>query len=176
MKSLLRILLASFTCLVVVLAHTLLPTQATNQTPVSNGLHYVYFGQKIPLKLRQDTIAAVGKPPNQRSSSKPFYLELRQQLQGITRSGGTINAADIEVKPLGEDYALVSLATTVQDRRSEFQKKIEELPSVEKTLPVLTRNEQPRKSLSHKTRFCLAFSQTSLKAKFRTSSNSKIWS
>lgn len=111
---------------------------AIAQPSNSGELYYSYFGQKIPLKLRQDVIAAEGKAPGQLSGSEPYFRTLRRHLRG----GGTLSGDDdrnppgIQLDSIGDQYVLVGLSSQVQ--REEIKKQIQAEPNLKATLPVLT--------------------------------------
>ncbi|NJO43243.1 MAG: S8 family serine peptidase [Cyanobacteria bacterium RU_5_0] len=129
----------------VLLAYTPPPRVAIAQTTQSTELYYLYFGQKVPLKLRQDVIVAEGKAPTQLSGSEPYYRSLRRHLRG----GGTLSGDDgsnppgVQIDPIGNQYALVGFASTSPAQRSQIQKAIQADPNLKATLPVLTRSDRP---------------------------------
>ena len=60
--------------------------QLTQPTPASGDLYYTFYGQRIPLVQRQDTIAVAFKPQSRtRGDFRPLYQRLQQDLQGSTR-------------------------------------------------------------------------------------------
>ncbi len=103
------------------------------QTVNNNELFYIYKGQRIPLNQRQDAIAVSFK--NNTRSTTPLYLQLEADLQGGTRS----LTPQVAVSPLGGNYAVVTLPTGVRD--GAIQRKIQQQPYVEASLPVLTRSQ-----------------------------------
>jgi serine protease len=107
------------------------------QSQNNNELFYTYKGQRIPLKQRQDVIAVAFKrvTTRGRGDATPLFLQLQQDLQGGTRS----ISPQIQVSPLGENYAVVNLPSSVRD--TALQQRIQQQPYVQSTLPVLTRNE-----------------------------------
>lgn len=100
----------------------------------NNDLYYTFQGQRIPLSQHQDVIGVAFKPgiTTRASGSEPPYLQLQQDLQGGTRNP----SPTVEVNPLGENYAIVSLPSGV--RGGGIQQKIQQQPYVQATLPVLT--------------------------------------
>jgi serine protease len=117
--------------------------QGNAQTQTSSNLFYTFYGQQIPLTLRQDTIAVSFRPTvGTRGSGTPLYLQLQQDLQGgNTRSRGNRHSSlEVEVKPLGENYALVTLPSEAQSRDS-INQQIQQRSYVETVLPVLTLSE-----------------------------------
>lgn len=88
----------------------------------SSDLYYTFYGQRIPLVLRQDTIAVAFKPqPKTRRLFRPLYQQLWQDLQSSTSWGLDANPSQgIEVKPLGDDYALVKLPSGTRSGSSRI--------------------------------------------------------
>lgn len=117
--------------------------QLTQSTNTSSDLYYTFYGQRIPLVLRQDTIAVAFKPqPKTRGLSRPLYQQLQQDLQSSTsRSLNTNPSQGIEVKPLGDDYALVKLPSGTRSLDTGITQRVEQQTYVESTLPVLARKE-----------------------------------
>jgi serine protease len=108
---------------------------ALAQTSSSDGLYYLYQGQRIPLTVREDAIAVEGKTTERSGGS--FSLQLRQHLQG-TRGTNTDSPAEVEVDPLGETYALVGIPSAAQDNIDQLRTDIEQFEGTEAILPVLT--------------------------------------
>lgn len=105
-------------------------------------LFYTFFGKKIALTEQPDAIAVSFK--KFRSRGKPLYLQLQDDLAGgsSTRGGrgaGSTSAAnsEIEVKSLGEQYAIVKLASS--ELKTQVTQKIRQQQYVESTLPILSR-------------------------------------
>ncbi len=119
-----------------------LPVQATRlaQNQNNNDLFYLYKGQRIPLSQRQDAIAVAFKKvaATRSRTSQPLYLQLQQALQGGVRGPG----AKVEVSPLGEKYALVTLPSAVRGTSGAVQQRIQQQPYVQSTLPVLSRSDR----------------------------------
>jgi serine protease len=105
-----------------------------------NQLFYIYKGQRVPLTQQQDAIAVEFKPvANTRSgNNNPLYLQLEQDLKigAGTRGGG---ASQVQVKPLGGNYAVVALPATNTDA---IKNKIQNQSYVKASLPVLSRTNQ----------------------------------
>ena len=122
----------------------LLPTSATAQTQESEQLYYTYFDQKIPLTVRSDAIAVAFKPVGRTRgrSTQPLYLQLQQDLQkGVGTRGSTrAGKLNVEVSPLGQNYALVNLPSGTRSSPVAVQQQIQQQPYVETTLPVLSRS------------------------------------
>jgi len=117
--------------------------QLTQPAPASGDLYYTFYGQRIPLVLRQDTIAVAFKPqPKTRGLFRPLYQQLQQDLQSSTSRSLNANPSQVvEVKPLGDDYALVKLPSGTRSLDSGVMQRVEQQPYVESTLPVLARKE-----------------------------------
>jgi serine protease len=114
------------------------------QAQTNNKLFYTFFGQKIPLNLRRDTVAVSFKPTNTRSRSiQPLYLQLQQDLRRGSSNSRSINTGnngfDIDVKPLGENIALVNLPSGARSSLNSVQQQIQKQSYVKETLPILTR-------------------------------------
>lgn len=115
------------------------------QAQTSNELFYSFYGQKIPLNLRQDTIAVSFKQVATRSA-QPLYLQLENYLErgsGRTRNpNAPNNGVEIEVKPLGSNMALVHLKAQSRASMSTVVQQILKQSYVQETLPVLSRTQQ----------------------------------
>ncbi|MUG93433.1 S8 family serine peptidase [Scytonema sp. UIC 10036] len=112
------------------------------QAQTTDELFYTFYGQKIPLNLRRDRIAVSFKPTNTRSRSiLPLHLQLQQDLR--RGSGNTRNmnnsGFDIDVKPLGENIALVNVPNGTRSSLNSVQQQIQKQSYVKETLPILTR-------------------------------------
>ncbi|MBD2213045.1 S8 family serine peptidase [Nostoc linckia FACHB-104] len=127
---------------------SLLPQQHREfaQAQTADELFYTFYGQKIPLDLRRDTVAVSFKPRNTRSRSiQPLYLQLQQDLRrggGNTRSIGSNHRSDVDVKPLGENIALVNLPSGTRASLNTVQQQIQKQPYVQEILPILSRKSQ----------------------------------
>ncbi|MEB3294033.1 MAG: S8 family serine peptidase, partial [Synechococcales bacterium] len=138
-------------------AHRLPLGVAIAQPADSGELYYYYFGQKIPLKLRQDVIAAEGKAPGQLSGSEPYFRTLRRHLRG----GGTLSGDDnrnppgLQLDSIGDQYVLVGLSSQVQ--REEIQKQIQAEPNLKGMLPVLTLGDRASSMLVLPNRILVSF-------------------
>ncbi len=126
-----------------ILPNTLLLTSATRaQTTVNESeLFYTFYGQKIPLSLKQDTIAVRFKPISGTRSPgmRPLHQQLQETLSGNigTRSLSSVPKSQIEVKPLGDNYAIIQVPTNT--RSSDLINQVRQQSYVEGTLPVLAR-------------------------------------
>ena len=140
------ILLAGTIGIVAELSYLPMHRSVNAQKANSDELFYLYFERPIVLNARQDVIAVESKFSNERGLTKaPFYLRLQQHLQGNQERGGpsrVVPAGGIEVKPLGETYALVKLSSESPAKIAEIRQKIEQFPDSKKILPVLTRKDR----------------------------------
>jgi len=108
------------------------------QTNPSNQLFYNYYNRRIPLNQRQDKIAVAFKPGvRARGANLPLYLQLQQDLQASATRGE--KPPKVEVTPLGERYALVTLPPATRGANNQVQQLLLKQAYVETTLPVLTR-------------------------------------
>jgi subtilisin family serine protease len=130
-------------CLLTILVNILpsalyIPGFAQSSPPT--GLYYLYDGKRVPLTVRQDEIGVAFKPSGgTRGESQPAYRQLQEDLQqGGTR--GEAPVATVEVRPLGDRYALVKLPTNTRGDTSDLEQRVQQRPYVESTLPVLTRS------------------------------------
>ncbi|NJS16972.1 MAG: peptidase S8/S53 subtilisin kexin sedolisin, partial [Nostocaceae cyanobacterium CSU_2_110] len=78
----------------------------------NNELFYIYKGQRVPLTEQKDAVAVEFRalPKTRSRSVNPLYLQLEQDLQTGTRTRG--GSSQVQVKPLGENYAVVTLANS----------------------------------------------------------------
>ncbi|AKG20680.1 S8 family peptidase [Calothrix sp. 336/3] len=110
---------------------------AAAQTPESqnNQLFYLYQGKPVPLTQQKDAIAVEFKPvSNARNrGANPLYLQLEQDL---AKGAGTRGGSQIQVKPLGGNYAVVALPAVNADA---IRQKIKNQSYVKTSLPVLSR-------------------------------------
>ncbi|MDJ0697237.1 S8 family serine peptidase [Mastigocoleus sp. MO_188.B34] len=115
------------------------PASAQTVESDNEKLFYIYKGQRIPLTQQKDAIAVEFKPlPKTRtrgSSPDPLYLQLEKDLQTGTRTRGGGNP-QIQVKPLGKNYALVTLTS---NQNFDIKKKIQNQSYVKTSLPILSR-------------------------------------
>ncbi|MBD2463045.1 S8 family serine peptidase [Oscillatoria sp. FACHB-1407] len=124
-------------------------TTAIAQTSTVSDLYYTFYDRRIPLNLRQDVIAVEFRPTaNTRGSRLPLYLQLQQDLQGDNPSTsrnatrGEASPPDslsvqVEVQPLGERYALVTIPVDAADTAT-VEQSIRQQNYVSETLPVLS--------------------------------------
>jgi len=124
------------------------------QPQLPNGLYYSFYGQQVPLTVRQDTIAVAFKPTTNHTrgtrggANLPLHLQLQQDLQGGTRGEATGTAAPIEVKPLGQNFALVTVPTGgTRGGAESLSQTIKQQSYVEGTLPVLSRSDRDEKMI-----------------------------
>ncbi len=130
-------------------SHPLLsPLPANAQTPPD--LFYTFYGQRIPLSQRPDTIAVAFKPNQPRTrGGLPLHLQLQQDLaepSAIRTRGSGPNAAantapplQVTVNPLGERYALITLPPGTRSNDPSLSQRLTQQPYVEAALPVLAR-------------------------------------
>jgi serine protease len=124
------------------------PPPANAQT--SSELFYTFYGQRIPLSQRQNTIAVAFKPDAPRTrGGLPLHLQLQQDLaapnSGNTRGGNTPSSApaiNVEVNSLGDRYALITLPTDTSSSDANLTQRLSQQPYVESVLPVLARQSR----------------------------------
>lgn len=124
-----------------------LQRQVTAQVQKSDELYYTFYGQKIPLSVRQDTVAVAFKPV--RTRGKALFQQLQDDLRsggGGVRDIGQGTGLNVEVNPLGDNFALVKLPTSSRNSVTNLQQQIQKQPYVQETLPVLTRTAGNNKS------------------------------
>ena len=112
-------------------------------------LFYTFFGQKIQLTEQPDAIAVSFKKI--RTRGKPLYLQLQEDLAGggstpgrRGRGASSTPTTAIEVKPLGEQYAIVQLPSP--DQKSQIAQQIRQQEYVEATLPILSHQASSKES------------------------------
>ncbi|MEO0537004.1 MAG: S8 family serine peptidase [Cyanobacteria bacterium P01_A01_bin.123] len=130
--------------------HLSLPEAMTTQAAqaqTNDEIYYTFYGQRIPLTLRQDQIAVLLTPPvGLRGGTSPY-----QQLEGAllgqptvgVRGGEATEAApalDVTVQPLGSRYAIIQLPGIDAELTAAVQERLQQ-PYVETTLPVLSRTD-----------------------------------
>ena len=108
----------------------------------SSQLEYEVLGQKIPLTVKKDTTAVVFKPQERDRSSgaeQPYSIQLQEDLSDTVRStnGTEERKSEVEITPLGQNYALVKLAVDDKDI-SVIEANIRSKKYVQEVLPVLT--------------------------------------
>ncbi|NJL78014.1 MAG: S8 family serine peptidase [Richelia sp. RM2_1_2] len=133
MKRLLSgILLTSGLWVLIGIAHVRAETPVIEKSQEESELFYTYYGQKIPLKQRDDIIAIAFKTKVTQSTTLPLYLKLQQDLRRNQ------NVSKVEVEPLGRDYALMKLSTD-NINPAIMQLQVNQKGYVDSTLPVLYR-------------------------------------
>jgi len=112
-------------------------TASAQTTESNNQLFYIYKGQRIPLTQQKDVVAVEFKtlPKTRTRSVSPLFLQLEKDLQTGTRTRGAGNTSQVQVEPLGENYAVVTLPSN----NTNIQKKIQNQSYVKAALPVLSR-------------------------------------
>ncbi len=100
-------------------------------------LEYEILGQKIPLTVKKDTTAVVFKPQkiDRGSGGESYHIQLQEHLTRSDRSSG--RESEVEITPLGQNYALVKLAVEDKDI-SAIEADIRKPDYVQEVLPVLT--------------------------------------
>ena len=110
--------------------------------PKPADLSYRFYDTRINLTENPDQVAVVFKPNNTRKlNDPPTYLKLQADLQGQTTTRTTNSPPDlkIDVKPLGTQYAILTLPKT---RTIDFSQKLKqrlEQSYVQTTLPIFQR-------------------------------------
>ncbi|MBE9078498.1 S8 family serine peptidase [Romeria aff. gracilis LEGE 07310] len=122
-------------------------TVAMAQTAADEGdLYYTFYDQRIPLVERTNQIAVEFSPNPSltRGEQEPAYLRLQRDLQAATQGtrGGLHDqpAAGVEVRPLGNRYALIELPEGTRSPAARLGPQLEQ-PYIAATLPVLSRPE-----------------------------------
>ena len=123
---------------------------ANAQAPKSEDLFYLYQGKRIPLNLRQDAFVVKGEAGSSTrggtrggeespdDGGEPFFMRLQQYVSSGSR-GPESAVANAEVKPLGENYALVNLPNATPAINAQAKQELSQIPGVSATLPVMTR-------------------------------------
>ncbi|ASC69384.1 peptidase S8 [Halomicronema hongdechloris C2206] len=119
------------------------PAQAQTR---EDELYYTFYGQRVPLTLRQDQIAVALKsqPSGARGGPSPFQ-QLQHNLLGrpaggrAGRGGEAGPALEVTLRPLGNRYAVIELPEVSAELRAAVQQRLQR-PYVEATLPVLSRS------------------------------------
>ncbi|MDY6901778.1 MAG: peptidase S8/S53 subtilisin kexin sedolisin, partial [Cyanobacteriota bacterium] len=114
--------------------HSRAETPSVKQSQPQEELFYTYYGEKIPLKQRNDVIAVAFKPEATRNTFLPLYLKLQQDFRRNT------NASSIEVEPLGKHYALMKMASS-SSKSTIMQLRLSQKAYVDTTLPVVSRKK-----------------------------------
>jgi serine protease len=144
-------------CLLTIEGISLLPlhlqtsanAQTIAQTQNNPDLFYTFYGRQIPLALRQNVVAVEFRqlPGTRGRGMVPLHVRLQQDLSGQTsgtRSStrGTAQEAnpEVEVKPLGDRFALVTVPTNTRNA-ANLEQRIRQQSYVEETLPVLAVND-----------------------------------
>ncbi len=113
------------------------------QTTPNNAsdLFYTFYGQKIPLILKPNTIAVSFKSISGTRSpdARPLHQQLQDALNGTSsaRGGTPTPALQADVTPLGDRYALIQIPANT--RGGDILDRVQKQTYVEKTLPVLSR-------------------------------------
>ncbi len=122
----------------------LMPTQnvVAQSATIDGDLYYTFYGQKIPLARKPNTIAVTFKSvgSSRSISFRPLHQQLQVALLGETntRGGTSLPALQADVKPLGDRHALIQLADSTSSH--DVIERIQKQGYVENTLPVLARS------------------------------------
>lgn len=119
------------------LSKPLLNFSAIAQT--NSELSYTFYGKSIPLTLRQNAVAvSFRQVVNTRSIGQlPLYLQLQQDLQTVNQTQSRGTAPEIQVQPIGQNYALVTFSASAHGN-SRINQQIQQQSYVAETLPVLS--------------------------------------
>lgn len=124
------------------------PSQAQETTSTAKNdteLYYLYYGQKISLRQRDNAIAVAFKP-TEGGLRGSLTEALQRELNGNNTRELTLTPQpakpEVEVKALGDRYALIEFSAETSDQeRKEITRKAETRSYVASTLPVLNRND-----------------------------------
>ena len=145
--------LLSSLCIAGCLWTAILPTKMLDQAPpiqaqtiaTSDNLYYLYYGQKISLRQRDNAIAVAFNTNQGIPRGSSFSEQLQRELNVNNTRELTLSPTakiEIEVKALGDRYALIEFPDETSDReRKEITRKAETRSYVASTLPVLSRND-----------------------------------
>ena len=125
------------------------PSQAQETTSTAKNdteLYYLYYGQKISLRQRDNAIAVAFNTTRDIPRGGSFSEMLQRDLSGSNTRELTLTPQpakpEIEVKAIGDRYALIEFsAETSEQEREEITRKAETRFYVASTLPVLNRND-----------------------------------
>ncbi len=119
--------------------------QTPLQTQAQSDLFYTFYGQQIPLSLRSNVVAVSFRESTRtRGSRTPLHVQLQQDLRNESRTRSstrsnnseTENTAEIDVQPLGDRHAIVTVPSGSRSLDS-LDQQIRQQDYVEDTLPVL---------------------------------------
>lgn len=121
------------------------PIQAQTIATSDNSLYYLYYGQKISLRQRDNAIAVAFNTTRDIPRGGSFSEMLQRDLNGNNTRELTLSPTakiEIEVKAIGDRYALIEFSAEISDQeREEITRKVETRSYVASTLPVLNRND-----------------------------------
>lgn len=104
-----------------------------------DDIYYTFYGQRVPLTLRQDQVAVVLDPQiSAAQGGGTAFQRLQRDLSGQGSRSGTNAPLDVTVRPLGDRYAVVQLAESTPALTAAVQERLQQ-PYVQDTLPVLSR-------------------------------------
>jgi subtilisin family serine protease len=116
---------------------------------VANDLSYRFYNQRIRLVAKSNQLAVVFQPGGgTRSLGEPNLVRLQKVLQGEGESrgfGGSGNL-NVEVKPLGLRYAVLTLPATRSPNYQQTLKQRLEQNFIQTTLPVFQPQNAPKDS------------------------------
>ena len=132
--------------------------KAIAQPAKSEELYYLSFGQKIPLKIKENVIAVEGKPSNQLSGGELYSRTLKRYLRGdntLSGSNDNSNPPGVQIDSIGNRYALIGFSSTA--KREQIQKNIKAEPNLNATLPVLNLGDRDSSMLVLPNRIVVGF-------------------
>lgn len=146
--------LLSSLCIAGCLWTAILPIKMLDQaTPIqaqtiatSDNLYYLYYGQKISLRQRDNAIAVSFNTTQGIPRGSSFSEMLQRDLSGGNTRELTLTPQsakpEVKVKAIGDRYALIEFSAETSDQeREEITRKAETRFYVASTLPVLNRND-----------------------------------
>jgi subtilisin family serine protease len=103
-----------------------------------DGLYYTFNGQQVPLTLRQDLIGVkFSRGGNARNPELGSAIRLQEDINSGTRSA----ALNLQVRPLGDRFAVVNIPAGTRSTSEDVALRIRGLSYVENTSPVLSRDD-----------------------------------
>lgn len=107
--------------------------------------YYTFYDQRISLVERSDQIAVKFSTDSASTRGlEPAYVKLQRQLNGVGFSNTRELSApvDVEVSPLGEQYALIKLSANANSSTSDRIQEELDQSYIESKLPVLSRQDE----------------------------------
>lgn len=151
---------------------------ALAQPAASDGLFYIYNGERIPLTLERTAIAAKSKG-TRGANDPPFATGLQQflgqqnsQIQGLKTLVSQARSAENlpQVQPVGLDYATIT--ATTQSGIEEIKPEVQRYDLTEQILPVLNLS-QSGKTLILPNEIIVSFEQTLSESQIQATLNSQ---